>query len=145
MLKEKPLAIDYFQEDAPLEILPNVPLLTSHKSGWNSIQLAYHQQPALELPELYNFQHILAIPMGGRAVAIEVFSDDCLQNGQYSPSDYANGGFSILPANQPYKLSWNQEVEFIHCYIEPTFTAQVAHESKPKILHCRLGIEPRYK
>ena len=38
-----PLAIDYRQEAAPLQILPNMPLLSSHQSSWNTIHLAHHR------------------------------------------------------------------------------------------------------
>jgi AraC family transcriptional regulator len=129
MLKEKPLAIDYLQEDANLQVFPNVPLLTSHKAGWDSINLAYYRQPPLELPESHSFQHIIAIPFGGEAVEVELFSDGCLQNKQYNSDDYAKGRIAIFPANRLYKLSWNKEVEFIHCYLEPEFITQLAHES----------------
>ncbi|MCA1994386.1 MAG: AraC family transcriptional regulator [Coleofasciculus sp. S288] len=129
ILADKPLALNYFQEDATSQLLPNPPLLTSHQSGWRDIQLAYHRQPSWELPELDGSQHIIAVPIAPHPVGIEFVSEGRLQHIQYHPIDYANGCIEIFPAKLPYKLCWNQQVEFIHCYLEPTFLSGVAHET----------------
>jgi len=46
VMSAQPLTVDYRQEAAPLQILPNMPLLSSHQSSWNTIHLAHHRQPA---------------------------------------------------------------------------------------------------
>jgi hypothetical protein len=53
MPEEKPLAVDFSQEDALEQILPRPPILSSHEAGWNGILLEYHRQPAYEIPEIY--------------------------------------------------------------------------------------------
>jgi AraC family transcriptional regulator len=126
----QPLAIDYRQEAAPLKILPHMPLLSSHQSSWNTIHLAHHLQPAWELPEVYSEQHVIIIPMKYEATnIIEFVTDGQHRIVQYEANNPTKSDFGILPANLPYALNWNVEVEFIHCYLEPNVLAQIAHES----------------
>ena len=128
-MSAQPLIVDYRQESAPLQILPNMPLLSSHQSSWNMIHLAYHRQPAWELPELHSDQNVIFIPLKYEAVNIEVVTDGQYQAIQYEANNPTKSGFGILPARLPHALNWNVEVEFIHCYLEPTVLAQIAHES----------------
>jgi AraC family transcriptional regulator len=123
------LYVDYLQKDSTLLLLPNSPLLTSEKSAWDSIQLAHHRQPAWDLPENHSKQHIIFIPTKHQAATIEFVSEGNRRSVQYDPSDRTNGLFGILPANLPYRLSWDIDVEFLHCYVEPAFIAHIAHES----------------
>jgi len=125
----QPLAIDYRQEAAPLQILPNMPLLSSHQSSWNTIHLAHHRQPAWELPELHSDQHVIFIPTKYETAGVELVTEGKQQTVQYEANNPTQSGFGILPANLPYSLNWNVEVEFIHCYLEPSVLAQIAHES----------------
>jgi AraC family transcriptional regulator len=62
-------------------------------------------------------------------VAVEFVSEGRWQPFQYHPNDYLNGCIEIFPAELSYKLCWQQEVEFIHCYLEPMFLAHIAHET----------------
>ena len=124
------LYVNYLQKDPTLPLLPNPPLLTSEKSGWESIQLAYYQQPAWELPEYHSKQHVIAIPTKYEvANNLEFASEGNRQTIHYDPGDRAKGLFAILPADLPYRLCWNVDVEFLHCYVEPSFIAHIAHES----------------
>lgn len=132
MSTESPLVVDFLQEDGPAQILPNLPLLTSQRSNWKNIHLAHHRQPAMDLPEIYNPHHVVIIPIGHQVVDIEFSSEGFLRTVLYQSDDYANGYIQIFPADLPYKLRCSpnvKEVEFIHCYLEPTHLAQMAHES----------------
>ncbi|EKQ68003.1 DNA-binding domain-containing protein, AraC-type [Leptolyngbyaceae cyanobacterium JSC-12] len=129
MPTDKTLTVDYFQSNSTSQLLPSLPILTSYQSKWQGIQLACHRQPAWEIPELSGSQHIVVVPIVFNTVQVEFWSERRLQNFQYRPDDYANRCIEVFPANLPYKVSWNQEVEFIHCYLEPTVLANVAHET----------------
>jgi len=127
---ELPLAVDFTQKEAP-QLLPNPPILSSHQSKWQNIHLAHHRQPEMYLPELYNPQHIVIIPLGHNTVEIEFLSEGRLHDVLYEGKDY-QGCIQVFPANLPYKLTCKQQsnhVEFIHCYLEPSFLAQVAYEA----------------
>ena len=129
MPDEQILHVDYFQKDSTVPLIPNPPILTSEKSGWNSIHLACHRQPAWELPECYSKQHVIFIPTKYKTANVEIVSEGNRQTIQYNLSDRTKGVFGILPADLVYRLCWNVEVEFLHCYIEPSFISRIAHES----------------
>lgn len=128
MPTEQPVKVDFLQ-DVPPQILPNLPLLTSHKSSWRNIHLAHHRQPAWELPELQNPQHIVVLPLGYQSVEVNWISDGRWSCTQFEGNDYTNGQIQIFPAHVPYGGSWSRNVEFIHFYLEPAFIAQIAYES----------------
>ncbi len=129
MSVKHPLAVSPF--DWP-KLLPNPPLLSSFQLGWSSIQLAHYRQPLIDLPEMSNPQHTVVIPLGNQAVDWEFVAEDHVQTVSYQEEDFARGCVSITPAGLPYGLRSHSVVkvtECIHCYLEPTFLAQVAHES----------------
>ena len=129
MVAKQPLVIDY--DDWP-KFLPNPPLLTSFQAGWNGIQLTHFRQPAVDLPELSTSQHIITIPLGHQAVTLEFVSEGHLQAVSYQTRDYACGFIEVIPANLPYGLRSHctvEVMEWIQCCLEPTYLAQIAHES----------------
>ena len=129
MSENQALVIDYV--DWP-KFLPNPPLLTSFQSGWSGIQLAHFRQPSVDLPELSNSQHIITIPLGHQVVDLEFISEGHSQALSYQARDYACGFIEVVPADLPYGLRSNctvEVVEWIQCCLEPTYLAQIAHES----------------
>ena len=128
MPTEQPLKVDFLQ-DVPPQILPNLPVLTSYASSWRNIHLAHHCQPAWELPELQNPQHIVVLPLGHQLVEVNWISDGRWSCTQFEGNDYTSGHIQIFPAHVPYGGSWSRNVEFIHLYLEPAFIAQIAYES----------------
>ncbi len=125
---EPPLLVD--GQDFP-QLLPLPPLLTSHQSGWSGIQLAHHRQPAFALPELANLQHVVILPVGHGALEAEFIAEGHLYTFAYQEPDYASC-IQVFPAHLPYKIEVParlQGVEFIHCYLEPSFVTQIAPES----------------
>ena len=125
---EQPVKVDFLQ-DVPPQILPNLPVLTSYQSSWRNIHLAHYRQPAWELPELQNPQHILVLPLGYQSVEVNWISDGRWSRTQFDANDYTSGHIQIFPAHVPYGGSWSRNVEFIHFYLEPAFISQIAYES----------------
>jgi AraC family transcriptional regulator len=129
MSVKQPWVIDYFDR---MKFLPNPPLLTSFQSGWSGIQLAHFCQPSVDLPELSNSQHIITIPLGHQAVDLELVSEGRSQAISYQMRDFACGFIEVVPADLPYGLRSNctfEVIEWIQCCLEPTYLAQIAHES----------------
>jgi AraC family transcriptional regulator len=132
MSEKQPLVID--SVDWP-KLLPNSPLLTSFQSGWSSIQLAHCRQLSIDLPEISSSQHIVVIPLGHlghHTVDLELISEGRLQTVSYREKDYASGFIEVFPADLLYRLRSNSTIEimeWIQCCLEPTFVAQIAHES----------------
>ncbi len=124
-----PLEIDYV--DWP-KLMPNPPLLTSFQAGWSSIQLAHYRQPSVDLPEVSNPRHMVIIPLGHQTLDLEYLLEGRFQKVSYREKDFTSGYIDLLPANLPHKLRANSTVrviEWVHCYLEPTFLATVAYES----------------
>lgn len=128
MTVKQPLLIDY--EDLS-KLRPNPPLLTSFQSSWSSIQLAHYRQPSIDLSEVSDPRHIVTIPLGHQGFDLEFFSEGRLQTISYGEEDFANS-FEVVPADLPYgirSIATVQTIEWVHCYLEPTFVAQIAHET----------------
>ncbi len=129
MSVEQPLMINH--ADWP-KFLLNPPLLTSFQSGWSGINLAHYRQPSMELPEASSSQHLVVIPLGDQAAAVEVAVEGRKQTVSYRVKDYASGCIIVCPSDLPYALRSHTTaagMECIHCYVEPTYLAQIAHES----------------
>lgn len=125
----QPLAIDYVDWS---KLLPSPPLLTSFQLGWSSIHLAHYRQPSIDLPEVSNPRHMVILPLGHQAFDLEYVLEERLQTISYREEDFAHGCIDFLPADLPHGLhsyTTVQGIEWIHCYLEPTFLAQIAHES----------------
>jgi AraC family transcriptional regulator len=126
---EPPSAVKY---DDWVHILARQPLLSSFQAGWSSIQLAHCHLPSVDLPEIANAEHILTIPLGHRAIDLEFFLEGGLQTVSYQERDFANGCIEFVPADLPLALhshTSGEGMELIQCHLEPTFLAQIAHES----------------
>ncbi len=134
MSEKQPLVVDH--DDWP-KLLSNAPLLMGSQLGWSNIRLAHYRQPFMDMPEISSSQHIVSIPLGhqtleGQAVDIEYFSEGHLEMISFREKDYGDGCIQIFPADLPCGLrsdSIPKVVEWVHCYLEPTFLAQIAHES----------------
>lgn len=129
MSTKKSLAIDYANWP---KLLPNQPILTSFQSGWSSVQLAHYRQPSIDFPEVSNSRHMIVIPLGHRTFELEFASEGRLQTILYREEDYTSSCIHIVPADLPHQISTISAVkaiEWIHCYLDPAFLAQIAYES----------------
>jgi AraC family transcriptional regulator len=100
-----PLTLDPARNDK-VEIFPRLPMLSSHQADWNGLYLEYHRQPAHETPEFHLEQHLISIYVGHPGTNL-------MMNGNWQRESYKPGDIVILPAHQPLKTGWDQEVEFI--------------------------------
>ncbi|WP_292699483.1 MULTISPECIES: AraC family transcriptional regulator [unclassified Nostoc] len=75
---------------------------------------------------------MVIIPLGHQAFDLEFVAEGHLQTVSYREKDYASGCIDVVPADLSYgirSISTVQTIEWIHCYLEPTFLVQIAHES----------------
>lgn len=129
MLVEQSPAIDCTDW---IEVMPKPPVLTSFQSSWNSIQLIHYCQPLACLSEISSSQHLIIIPLGHGAVDYEVDLEGRSQVVSFEEKDYGSGCIAIFPTNLPYGFhshSTDRAMEWMQCYLEPVFLAQIAHES----------------
>ena len=124
MSEATPLALDFTQENAILQLLPRAPLLSSHQLRWDGIHAQYHRQPAWEIPESCGPHHAIVLIDFEQPTKTERVLDGRRQSEQVCTGDIA-----IIPANAQHKVSWDREGNFTLLFLEPTYVAQIAHES----------------
>lgn len=125
MSENSPLALDFSQQETSSLVLPRPPLLTSYHCGWNGIQLEHHCQPACEVPAITTSQQIISIRLSQTLNKLAVTRRDKL----HCTTGKQKATVSIFPAFDTYKVSWLQEVEFIHLYLNPHLLNHTAYES----------------
>lgn len=137
MLEQSHLHIDLANQADLLELVPRPPLFTSAAMQWNNILVQHHRQPAWEMRENSTAQHVIAIhwekehcPQVDRVI-------DTTRRKDLLP--YAS--FALIPAEVPHQSAWNQETEFTLLILEPTYLAQIAHET---VSHDRVELIPQF-
>ncbi len=124
MSETQPSAIDFTQEDKVSQILPRLPLRSSHTAGWHGIYVQQHHQPAWQTPEYCSTQHLILIHESEQLIQAERRLDGRRQHEQLS-----DGNVVIVPANAQHQVSWDQENSFILLFLEPTNLAHIAYEA----------------
>lgn len=124
MSEATPLALDFTQENALLQLLPRAPLLSSHQFEWDGIHAQYHQQPAWETPESYGLHHAIVVIHFEQPTKTEQVLD-----GRRRSEQAFTGDIAIIPAHIQHKASWDREGDFTLLFLEPTYIAQIAYES----------------
>ncbi|MBD2771397.1 flavodoxin family protein [Iningainema tapete] len=61
MSKEKPSTIVYSGTNETRQVTPRLLLLSSYQLDWNGIQVEHHRQPAWEIPEHSNAEHVIVV------------------------------------------------------------------------------------
>jgi AraC family transcriptional regulator len=126
MSVEKVSIIDFSQPAATSAFLPRPPILLSHQSGWQNINLARYQLPAWEIPEIASPQHTIILSRAQQPTLSEIVLEGKVTHLQHQKNIAC---ISIVPADLPLSVNWNQEIEFTHCYLDKTFVERVAYES----------------
>lgn len=121
MSKEKPSTIVYPRTDETRLVTPRLPL-SSYQLDWNGIQVEHHRQPAWEIPEHSNAQHVVVVHHSGTQV-------ERVLNGRRRSELVLKGNVVMIPASVLHKSSWYLESEVTLLMLEPTLLAQIAHES----------------
>lgn len=114
MVKEKPLFVDFTQEDTLLSVLPCLPIISSRSAGWDKIHLALYRLPPHRLPKHYSPHHSICLKVGG-SVLLEHSID-----GHFSLTHAVPGALSLYPANLSQSVSWDREAEVLLLDFEPT-------------------------
>jgi AraC family transcriptional regulator len=127
MSTEKPLEIDYSQEDSASMFAPPPVIHSSQQAGWKHIHLAHYQLPALDFPETISLQHLISLPSWNQLTEVDRIVDGKRYQSQHDRQD--KGLFELIPADVPLKVRSSQAGEATHCYLDPTFLAHAAYES----------------
>jgi AraC family transcriptional regulator len=99
------------------------PLLNSQGRDWKGIVVEYHRQPAWEMPEFSDSQHILVVEHSGQSTPLERKLGDRLQDEQITPEDVV-----IIPAGMTCQARWDRESTYTLLRLEPIYFQSVAKE-----------------
>jgi AraC family transcriptional regulator len=122
MSEAQVISIDGTQKSSLLKLLPQPPLLSSQKLGWEGICVQYHRQPVWETPHACGPHHSIVVHHSK-------FQIECLLDGHRQQERIVKGDIAIIPASTPNYQCWDREGEFSLLFLEPTHIAQMAHES----------------
>ncbi|GAB1541897.1 hypothetical protein NUACC21_45700 [Scytonema sp. NUACC21] len=121
LAEQKPLLIDFQQEGASNQVLPNPPLITSYNSGWRNIYFEYHAQPSYNTPEHRLTMHTISTTLC--STSSERWFDG------YRQTEYQNiGTIAIIPAGILHRCLWEENVQFMFVAIESTLLFNLAAE-----------------
>lgn len=138
-MSDQPLELDYAQQENLPEFAARSPLCSSYNVGWKNIQLVHQQLPANQTPEIVNCQHVLTFSGWQRQTEVELIFEGKRYRTLHNKN--ALGQVELLPAYVPMSASWNQEIDFIHCYLEPDLVTHIAYESvDPDVVEVQLSL-----
>jgi AraC family transcriptional regulator len=106
----------------------NLSAATSHffkrTARWNGIRLRHTLSRGGEMPEHYNQEHEIAIPLSG-----SFFSEAISATGRHRMGERTVGHTVIIPSGAPYAVSWDDGLENLSLYLDPAFLARLAAET----------------
>jgi AraC family transcriptional regulator len=118
------LTVDYKKADEIAQVLPTLPVFTSHRSAWRGLEFQYHQQPSVEMPESRSSHHIIAIHHHQNPILCE----QCL-DGHRQVAKVENEQITMVPANLVYQTTWHHKVAATVLVLDPQHLSQIASES----------------
>jgi AraC family transcriptional regulator len=116
--------LDYYQESASDQIVPNPAVLKS--LGWHGVHLELHQQPIFATDEHHHTMHVLACGLinSSNQNAPGMRSLD----GKRSKERRGSGDIAIIPAGATHSCSWDAPAQFTVLAIEPILLKQVGQD-----------------
>lgn len=130
------ITVDWTEERDSLQVIPNLPWLTSGVSGRQGLQVQLHRQPAWECPEHTFEQHVVSIHhFRDRAKSARSFA------GRKQNEWLGEGDVVIMPANVPHKDRWDKPGEFTLLILDPANVTRIAEHSFDS---SRIQILPRF-
>jgi AraC family transcriptional regulator len=138
-MSDRPLELDYAQQENLPEFAARSPLCSSYEAGWKNIHLVHQQLPANQTPEIINCQHVITFSGWQHQTEVELVFDGKRYRTLHDKN--ALGHVELLPAYVPMSASWNQEIDFIHCYLAPDLITHIAYEAvDPDVVEVQLSL-----
>ncbi len=126
--QKKSLSTKYLKENITSSFLPQPPILSSVKAGWDNLFLEYHYQPSGEHSEIVPSGHgIVVFTNVEKENYVERIVDE--KHYQYSVK---TGDILLIPANVGVTGNWQGYTEFIMLGFDPNFFRQTVDESEGK-------------
>jgi len=126
--------------------VPLPPLLTSHRTQWQTIVMGYMHQPAYEFPEV-------CLPWHGVGIFTNSAPTERTINGTTKNDAFNPGDIVVVPAKIGHGVRWTDTVEMLFIGLDPSLfhdaiddatsrhqTALVPHFATPDPLVYQLGL-----
>lgn len=123
-LKPSVKLLDYCQESASDQIVPNPAILRS--LGWSGLHLELHQQPIFATDEHHHTMHVLAWGL------IDSFNQNApgmrSLDGKRERERRSAGDIAVIPAGITHSCSWDAPAQFMVLALEPTLLQHVGQD-----------------
>jgi AraC family transcriptional regulator len=131
MSKLRSGAIDLTKVESRARFLPNAPIISSHKAGWENICLEYYQQPPFESPQHYTRNYGLIIHLQNQSLHRKI--DECEQVENIKPGDVA-----VIPPHVVHWAATAKKSEFLVILLDSnlisTSGCELLHKDNVKII-----------
>lgn len=107
MLEDKLLVDHAIWEDSLSQVLPQLPVLSSHKLGWRGVSLEHFHQLPGETPEYTVDHYIITMNIG------QSFQCEEVMEGHYQKELMFHGSIGICPMDARRQHRWNQEIDLL--------------------------------
>lgn len=114
------LVVDLAKEDETLKLYPHAALLSSHRAGWDEVQLEYHQQPPHQVPENCSKQHRIII----HTQSLPSHLVEQMNQNRFQTEQPGDGAITVIPANINNWACWDKERQFITLSFESSIFAR---------------------
>lgn len=105
-------------------ILRQSPYIFNNKTDWDGISVRHSRMPSGEVDDQVSSRHQIFIVLAGAFHSSMVSSSGRRRGGWRR-----NGHTPIVPAGQSYSAFWQEEIEDITIYLDPSFVARAAAEA----------------
>jgi AraC family transcriptional regulator len=131
-------ALDFTNQQEATRVLPQAPLVSSDRSGWNGLTFTHYRHPPYQTVEHCLQQHSLVITSPESCFKAE----RCL-DGKCRQYTHGNGRVDIIPALLNRRTNWDREVEFSTIAICPTLLERTTQELRQREIELmpQLGID----
>jgi AraC family transcriptional regulator len=129
MVNHAPAALDFTNQQETARVLPQTPLVTSARAGWQGLTFNHYRHPPYQTVEHCLQQHSLIITSPKSCFKAERHLD-----GKFTHYAHGNGRIDIIPALLNRRTNWDREVEFSTIAICPTLLERTTQELKQREL-----------
>jgi AraC family transcriptional regulator len=118
--------LDLTNPQEAAQVLPQVPVVTSDRTGWKGLTFMHYCHPPHATVEHRLRQHSLVI-----TAPQSCFQAERRLDGKLKRYVHGNGRVDVIPAFLSHGTTWDREVEFSVIAICPTLLNQAAQEAMP--------------
>ncbi len=99
------------------------PVIFARQAQWNGMKIEHTRMRRGEITEHWHAEHQIFIPLAGSFLPDAQSATGCQKGGHRTV-----GHTVIVPSGQPYSVSWEEELETLSIYLDPSLLVRAAAE-----------------